>query len=199
MEVIVLSGKSNSGKTTILNNLYNELIKNNFTRVDHKETDDPKDHRVFLNGKDGDGNGINVVITSPGYNAKELLNNYLFYIDSKRLNKNIDYWILSENIKNNEIHEWLSKLLDIIQDINQEKINKDYIKTKQCRNSTRNRNQERINEDNKQCLKDILEKLNIKEVKKKYNKPQATKVVNMGVIPHSCPSRYQGYAWACRG
>lgn len=165
MEVIVLSGKSNSGKTTILDNLYNELVKNNFTILDHKETDDPKDHRVFLNGKDGDGNGINVVITSPGDNAKELLNNYLFYIDSKRLNKNIDYWILSENIKNNEIHEWLSKLLDIIQDINQEKINKDYIKTKQCRNSTRNRNQERINEDNKRCLDEILKKLNIKEVK----------------------------------
>lgn len=165
MEVIVLSGKSNSGKTTILDNLYNELVKNNFTILDHKETDDPKDHRVFLNGKDGDGNGINVVITSPGDNAKELLNNYLFYIDSKRLNKNIDYWILSENIKNNEIHEWLSKLLDIIQDINQEKINKDYIKTKQCRNSTRNRNQERINEDNKRCLDEILKKLNIKKVK----------------------------------
>ena len=165
MEVIVLSGKSNSGKTTILDNLYNELVKNNFTILDHKETDDPKDHRVFLNGKDSDGNDINVVITSPGDNAKELLNNYLFYIDSKRLNKNIDYWILSENIKNNEIHEWLSKLLDIIQDINQEKINKDYIKTKQCRNSTRNRNQERINEDNKRCLDEILKKLNIKEVK----------------------------------
>ena len=165
MEVIVLSGKSNSGKTTILDNLYNELVKNNFTIVDHKKTDDPKDHRVFLNGKDGDGNDINVVITSPGDNAKELLNNYLFYIDSRRLHKNIDYWILSENIKNNEIHEWLSKLLDIIQDINQEKINKDYIKTKQCRNSTWHRKEERINKDNQQCLKDILEKLNIKEVK----------------------------------
>ena len=159
MEVIVLSGKSNSGKTTILDNLYNELIKNNFTRVNHKKTDDPKDHRVFLKGKDSNGKDINLLITTPGDNAKELLNNFLFYIDCYRLSKNIDCWILSENTKNNEIHEWLIKLLDIIKDFNQEEINKDYI------NTIRHRKQERIDKDNKQCLDEILEKLNIKEVK----------------------------------
>ncbi|MDY5967477.1 MAG: hypothetical protein SPJ08_00510 [Sphaerochaetaceae bacterium] len=165
MEVIVLSGKSNSGKTTILDNLYKKLKDDDFEEKMSHYTYDRKDHRVFLNGKDSNGKDINLLITTPGDNAKELLNNFLFYIDCYRLSKNIDCWILAENTKNNEIHEWLSKLLDIIQDINQEKINKDYIKTKQCRNSTRNRNQERINEDNKRCLDEILKKLNIKEVK----------------------------------
>ena len=91
MEVIVLSGESSSGKTTILDNLYNELVKNNFTILDHKETDDPKDHRVFLNGKDSDSNDINVVITSPGDNCRELFINYLFVIDCCFYNNKVQF------------------------------------------------------------------------------------------------------------
>ena len=159
MEVIVLSGENSSGKTTILDNLYKKLKDDDFEEKMSHYTYDRKDHRVFLNGKDSDGNDINVVITSPGDNAKELLNNFLFYIDCYRLSKNIDCWILSKNTKNNEIHEWLIKLLDIIKDFNQEEINKDYI------NTIRHRKQERIDKDNKQCLDEILEKLNIEEVK----------------------------------
>ena len=32
----------------------------------------------------------------------------------------------------------------------------------------------------------------------KYNKPQARKVVNMGVIPYPCIPRYQGMGHLCR-
>lgn len=165
MEVIVLSGKSNSGKTTILDNLYNELDKNNFTILDHKETDDPKDHRVFLNGKDGDGNGINVVITSPGDNCRELFINYLFVIDccfynNKELLKK-DYWILSENTKYNNVKKSFEILCEKIKN-HQFKNIINYSKVTTNKKERKDKSGQK--DDNKQCLKNILEKLNIKEV-----------------------------------
>ena len=165
MEVIVLSGKSNSGKTTILDNLYNELIKNNFTILDHKETDDPKDHRVFLNGKDSDGNDINVVITSPGDNCRELFINYLFVIDccfynNKELLKK-DYWILSENTKYNNVKKSFEILCEKIKN-HQFKNIINYSKVTTNKKERKDKSGQK--DDNKQCLKDILEKLNIKEV-----------------------------------
>lgn len=165
MEVIVLSGKSNSGKTTILDNLYNELVKNNFTILDHKETDDPKDHRVFLNGKDSDGNDINVVITSPGDNCRELFINYLFVIDccfynNKELLKK-DYWILSENTKYNNVKKSFEILCEKIKN-HQFKNIINYSKVTTNKKERKDKSGQK--DDNKQCLKDILEKLNIKEV-----------------------------------
>lgn len=165
MEVIVLSGKSNSGKTTILDNLYNELVKNTFTILDHKETDDPKDHRVFLNGKDSDGNDINVVITSPGDNCRELFINYLFVIDccfynNKELLKK-DYWILSENTKYNNVKKSFEILCEKIKN-HQFKNIINYSKVTTNKKERKDKSGQK--DDNKQCLKDILEKLNIKEV-----------------------------------
>lgn len=165
MEVIVLSGKSNSGKTTILDNLYNELVKNNFTILDHKETDDPKDHRVFLNGKDSDGNDINVVITSPGDNCRELFINYLFVIDccfynNKELLKK-DYWILSENTKYNNVKKSFEILCEKIKN-HQFKNIINYSKVTTNKKERKDKSGQK--DDNKQCLDEILEKLNIKEV-----------------------------------
>ncbi len=160
MEVIVLSGKSNSSKTTILDNLYNELIKNNFTRVDHKKTDDPKDHRVFLNGKDSDGNDINVVITSPGDNYRELLINYLFVVDcclySNKEMLKIDYWIISENTEHENVKNAFDKSLK----------NHKYANIISCFEVITTNENDKLKQDqnNKQCLDEILEKLNIKEV-----------------------------------
>ena len=163
MEVIVLSGKSNSGKTTILDNLYNELSKNNFTRVDHKETDDPKDHRVFLKGKDSNGKEINVVITSPGDNAHEILLNFIFFIkcyfQCKAKSCGVDYWLLSEKCKNNNKHTpYIEKLFEIRNEHQNEfEIKTIWVTKKKIF----------VSSDKDKYVKEILEflNLNIKEVK----------------------------------
>lgn len=165
MEVIVLSGKSNSGKTTILDNFYKKLKDDDFEEKMSHYTYDRKDHRVFLNGKDSDGNDINVVITSPGDNCRELFINYLFVIDccfynNKELLKK-DYWILSENTKYNNVKKSFEILCEKIKN-HQFKNIINYSKVTTNKKERKDKSGQK--DDNKQCLDEILEKLNIKEV-----------------------------------
>ena len=161
MEVIVLSGESSSGKTTILDNLYKKLKDDDFEEKMSHYTYDRKDHRVFLNGKDSDGNDINVVITSPGDNYRELLINYLFVVDcciySNKEMLKIDYWIISENTEHENVKNAFDKSLK----------NHKYANIISCFEVITTNENDKLKQDqnNKQCLDEILENLNIKEVK----------------------------------
>lgn len=108
-KIVKISGSSNSGKTSILDKVCNELkTKYNFN-VDEKideqviESQDPNckvsDHRCLLKGKNKDKKDISIVITSPSDNQKEIINNLLFIMEClvKGTPSPIDFWLLSEN------------------------------------------------------------------------------------------------------
>ena len=170
MQLIVLSGVTDSGKTTILDKLYTRLKKNKefsiqFERGTSKENGNlVNDHRVLFRGKDKDKKDINVVITSQGDNTDELALNVLFFIESslicKENNMEIDYWVLSENIgkssenkRGNKITGFIKKLFEYFEIVRDDTCVLRTTKTKD--------NKENANNN---ILSQIIKKLNIEEV-----------------------------------
>lgn len=131
MEAVILLGRSGSGKTATLDRLYKyitnkeestnkpKLVNNQiFEEKFSDETTDKRDHRVLLRGKDKTEKDINVVITSPGDNADELLKNVLFFFKSYLFCKNesvsIDYWLLSENTSHKKVRDYIGEFVELI-------------------------------------------------------------------------------------
>lgn len=168
MKLIVLSGVTDSGKTTILDKLYTKLDKNKefsiqFERGTSKENGNSvNDHRVLFRGKDKNKKDINVVITSQGDNTDELALNVLFFIESSLIckEKNIDYWVLSENTgkssenkRANKITGCINKLFEYFK----------IVRDDECVVTTTNTKDNKENANNN-ILSQIIKKLNIEEV-----------------------------------
>ncbi len=123
-KIIKVSGASNSGKTSILDKVYNELKTtygfNVYEKVDEQviKTQDPNckasDHRCLLKGKNKAGEEISIVITSPGDNQKEIINNLLFIMEClvKGAPSPIDFWLLSENTDHPRNEALYEKFID---------------------------------------------------------------------------------------
>lgn len=121
-KIIKVSGASNSGKTSILGEVYNELKttydfnvgKNVREQIIKSQESNIFDHRCLLKGKNKAGEEISIVITSPGDNQKEIINNLLFIMEClvKGAPSPIDFWLLSENTEHPMIVKLYEKIID---------------------------------------------------------------------------------------